>query len=279
LQSLRARFSIEWIMVGRRRDYNRLMLRRIAYLFSLTTALTLAAQAQPNDCNTPAASPSVTISLPSAPFMVLPSRDGCFVFVSLTGNAAARGIAVLKRMNGKVELARVVPLDSAPTGITLTHDGKLLIAAATNATVFLDVQKMIEGAANPVAGSFGDGGSTSSIYANVTSDDKLLFVSEESAASIAVIDLERARKSGYTPDTIIGKIPVGRAPIALTFSPDGKWLYTTSQVALPDWKWPIACKPEGRGGPGAIVTNPEGAVVVVDVARAKTDSAHSRHGT
>jgi DNA-binding beta-propeller fold protein YncE len=73
----------------------------------------------------------------------------------------------------------------------------------------------------------------------------------------------------------VGTIPVGNAPIALTFSPDGKWLYTTSQGALPDWKWRKACKPEGRDPATSTIQNPEGAVIVVDVARAKTDPAHS----
>jgi YVTN family beta-propeller protein len=96
------------------------------------------------------------------------------------------------------------------------------------------------------------------IWANVTPDDKLLFVSQESSASIAVIDLEKR--------TVVGSIPVGHAPIALTFSLDGKTLYTTSQVALAEWDWPKACKPEGRPGVEDLV-NPEGAVLVVDVAR------------
>src|ERR1039457_6502226 len=102
---------------------------------------------------------------------------------------------------------------------------------------------------------------------------KLLFVSEERARSITVIDLARARSNGYKADAIVGKIPVANAPIALTFSPDGKWLYTTSQGAMPDWHWPKACKPEGRDPSTAEITNPEGAVIVVDVARASTDPA------
>lgn len=205
--------------------------------------------------------------------MVAPSKDGCWVFVSLTGRGENSGIAVLKRSGGKVELARVVPLQSDPTGITLTHDGKLLIAAATSAAIFVDTQKMIDGAADPVAGAISGG--RGSIYANTTADDKVLFVSEENAQTITVIDLERARRDGYKPDAVIGKIPVGRAPIALTFSRDGKWLYTTSQVAMPDWNWPLACKPEGRPAANSAVTNPEGAVIVIDVALAKTDPAHA----
>jgi len=54
----------------------------------------------------------------------------------------------------------------------------------------------------------------------VTSDDKFLFVSEEAASAVTVIDLDHARSARFGAGSIIGKIPVGRAPIALTFSPD-----------------------------------------------------------
>jgi DNA-binding beta-propeller fold protein YncE len=168
----------------------------------------------------------------------------------------------------------VAPLASTPTGIILTHDGKLLIAAANDIVVFLDVERLISGAANSVLGSFSDGPNSESIYANVTADDKLLFVSEEAAQSITVIDLERARANGYKAEAIKGKIPTGLAPIALTFSPDGKWLYTTSQLAPPAWNWPAACKPEGSPA-GSPIVNPEGAVIVVDVALAATNPAKS----
>jgi DNA-binding beta-propeller fold protein YncE len=205
--------------------------------------------------------------------MVVPSTDGCWVFVSLTGRGENSGIAVLKRSGGKIELERVVPFPSSPTGITLTHDGKLLIGAATTLTVIADVKKMTEGAPGAVAGSI-DGG-RGNIYARTTDDDRLLFVAEESGQSISVIDLERARRNGYAPDAVIGKVPVGAAPIALTLSSDNKWLYTTSQLALPDWNWPKACKPEGLPAPDSVITNPEGAVIVIDVTRAKTDPEHA----
>ncbi len=238
----------------------------------------LAAQAQPAGCNVDNASSSVTIALPSHPFAIKPSRDGCWVFVSLMGDGAAAnnaGIAVLKRGGGRIELSRVVPLKSPPAGIALTHDGKLLIAAAIDEVIFLNVRRMTESAADPVLGSFSDGPNVGSIYANVTADDKLLFVGEERARSITVIDLERARRNGYKADAIIGKIPVGNAPIALTFSLDGKWLYTTSQVALTEWNWPKACSTEGQASAKSELTRPEGAVIVVDVARASTNPAQS----
>lgn len=113
------------------------------------------------------------------------------------------------------------------------------------------------------------------IYVNVTADDKLLFVSDEGAAAITVIDLERARAKGFDAGAVVGKVPAGRAPVALTFSPDGRWLYATSELAQSEWGWPKACKPEGRDQSKGSVVRPEGAVIVVDVAKARTDPAHA----
>jgi DNA-binding beta-propeller fold protein YncE len=152
--------------------------------------------------------------------------------------------------------------------MVLTHDGRTLIAAGGPLVTFLDVARLTSGKGDPEIASISDGEKASSVYVNVTADDKTLFVSDEAAQSITVVDLEHGRK-------IIGTIPVGLAPIALTFSKDEKYLFTTSQAALPDWNWPKACKPEGQDPAKAEIKNPEGAVIVVDVARAKTDPAHA----
>ncbi|HEY1758948.1 MAG TPA: hypothetical protein VGG72_26480 [Bryobacteraceae bacterium] len=246
----------------------------LALTLATTAAVALNAQAQSSDCNERSAEPSVTVGLPASPFAVTSSADGCWVFVSLM--APKPGVQVLKRSGGSLKLAQFVGLKGQVSGITMTHDGKLVIATSTSdpeGVVFLDAQRLISGDAKPILGSFEAG--RENIYANVTADDKLLFVSEEAERAITVIDLERARANGYKADSIVGKIPVGNAPIGLRFSPDGKWLYTTSQGATPDWKWPKACKPEGQNPATAQIVNPEGAVVVIDVARSKTEPAQA----
>jgi DNA-binding beta-propeller fold protein YncE len=183
-----------------------------------------------------------------------------------------KGIAVLKRGEGRLELSHVVLLESPPQAMALTHDGKLLIAPAFNQIIFLDVQRLMTGA-DPVLGAFPDEGGGAG-NANVTPDDRLLFVSEEATRSITVIDLERARANRYQADAILGRIPTGNGPSAITFSLDGNWLYSTSQIALPDWNWPKACKAQGTSGSTELI-NPQGAVIIADVARARTDPAHS----
>jgi DNA-binding beta-propeller fold protein YncE len=120
---------------------------------------------------------------------------------------------------------------------------------------------------------------------NVTADDKTLFVSDESRQGIKVINLDRIRSLGSdaavnlkrfnandTGDAIVGVIPTGVAPIALTFSKDQKWLFTTSEVAAEDWHWPATLDAEGGNEGGKV---PEGAVVVIDVSIARTNPAVS----
>jgi len=227
------------------------------------------------DCNAPAPWPSITIAVPNHPFASAPTGDGCWIFVSGTGGDHGKpGIAVLRRASGHIELVRMVPLAPAGgTGMALSHDGKLLAVAANTAVAFFEVARLISGQGDPLLGKIADGSAAGSVYANITADDRLLFVSDETQESISVIDLPKVRANGYRDTAIVGRIPVGHAPIALTFSPDGKWLYTTSEGALDEWRWPNACTAEGRGD--TAIRRPQGAVIVVDVARAAADPAHS----
>jgi DNA-binding beta-propeller fold protein YncE len=139
----------------------------------------------------------------------------------------------------------------------------------------MDVGRMLSGQADPIVGYIRDGRFPASVEVNVTSDDKFVFVSDEAQESITVIDLQKARAGSFDSSAIIGKIPVGEAPIALVFSPDEKFLYTTSEVALESFGWPVECKPEGQDPATSKPVAPQGAIIVVDVARAKVDPAHS----
>jgi DNA-binding beta-propeller fold protein YncE len=219
------------------------------------------------ECNEAASSPVVSVALPGHPFAVIPStghQAGCWLFVSLdNGN-----IAVLRRDNGRVELEHTVKVKGHPLGMVLTPDGKSLIVASGHFILFLDVKRLKSGKGDPTTASISDGENPMSGYLNVTADGRFLFVSNEAVQTISVADLEHGRES-------IGTIPVGIGPIALTFSKDGRYLYTSSLTAPSDWNWPKSCKPEGQDPATAEATKPEGAIIVVDVERAKTDPAHS----
>ena|ERR1700677_852762 len=248
------------------------MKRLIAFVSLLGCMVCVCVAGEPGAGN--AGSPQI-LPLPGHPFGVVSSSDGRWVFVAImSGSSGGSGIAVIEKDKEAYGLKRVVTVPG-PTELALTHDGKVLIAAAGDSVFLLDCSRMISGSGDPVVGKFSDGPEAGSINVNVTADDKLLFVSDEGAGNITVIDLERVRSSGYDARAVIGKIPVGLAPIALVFSPDGHYLYTTSECAAESWGWPATVKPEGSGMNTGGQLTPEGAVVVIDVTKAKTDPEHS----
>jgi DNA-binding beta-propeller fold protein YncE len=249
--------------------------RRLLVTLCLAS-VTLVANAQTN-CNVAGPQAISYVGLPLHPFGVVASSDGCWQFVTLDGNNPPfpSALAVLKRSNGTTKVQRIVALRGEHVGgAVLTHDGKLLIVADDRFVVFLDVHKLLSGERDPVVGYMRDRRAYGIIYANVTADDEYLFVSDESSATITVTNLEKARRNGFTLDAIVGQIPTGFAPIALTFSTDGKFLYTTSEAASLDWQWPAVCRQEGQQTPDA-PKHAQGAILVVDVQRAKTDAAHA----
>jgi DNA-binding beta-propeller fold protein YncE len=249
----------------------------LAALLALLLAAAAHAQGGASQCNAAMSAPVSYVQLPGHPFSTVSSPDGCWLFVSLTSSnpKSANGVAVLSRNRGQIALKGVFPVEAEPTGMTVTHDGKLLVVADGDYVVFMDTARMIEGRGDPILGYIKDADFAGSVYVNTTADDRLLFVSDENVETITVINLRRARSEGFKQTAIVGKVPVGVAPIALTFSPDGRWLYTTSQIAPRSLGWPAECKPEGQDPATATQRYPQGAIIVVDVAKAETDPAHA----
>lgn len=234
-------------------------------------------------CNAPTPEPVVHVVLPGNPFTPQPTADGCWIFVAMTGNAAqggSPGVAVVRRNAGTLTLARTVSLKAGGTGAALTHDGKMLIVAAGTTIAFLDADKLKSPSADPLIGYLdvpppANGPAAGVIYASTTRDDALAFVALERAMTVLVIDLKRVRAGTMDTTAIIGRIPTGNAPIAVTLSPDDKHLYVTSQAQAPSWGWPNTCKPEGQDPATSQPNHSTGAILVVDVARARTDAANS----
>ena len=238
-------------------------------------AISRATASPTTDCDQPASEPIVWVNLPGAnAFQALPSDDGCWIFVSLApedvaataANPAAQ-IAVFARRAGRISLSRVVRVGGNPSGMVLTHDGTILIVADGNRVGFFDTALMVSGKRNPVLGYWNDGAKFAGrVYVTVTSDDAYLFVSDEFADTITVINLARAKASRFAATATVGRIPVGNGPIAVTLSRDEKYLFGTSLSMPLSSDRPPECQPDRK---------PQGAIFVVDVATAKTDPAHS----
>jgi 6-phosphogluconolactonase (cycloisomerase 2 family) len=240
-------------------------LRRLgAALAGLVAAGFLSAGARAEPCGAPR-SAVVEVPLSGKPFAAVADNSGCTIYVSLrSGRGGA--IAVYRRDgDGVTKVAESSVADPA-FGLTLTHDGALLIVAEGNGITFFDTAALLADSGSARLGHIDDGGK-GAIEVAVTADDRLLFVSDEHSGSIGVIDLGKARATGFANESIIGRIPVAVAPVGLALSPRGI-LFATVQIV----PWPNrarSCQPEGdRGG-----MHYEGAVVAIDVERARADPA------
>ena len=151
----------------------------------------LMAQARATACNQAASEPITFVDVPGHPFTPIPTIDGCWIFVSLSNpkEGPPSGVGVLRRAGGTISLVRVVATDGGPTGMVLTHDGKVLIGAVNDRIVFLDTARMISGEGEAVLGYYREPEyhaelegmkvtTPGAVYVNVTSDDRWLFVSK-----------------------------------------------------------------------------------------------------
>src|SRR2546423_8813239 len=109
-----------------------------AALLVLCLAAAARAQGGASQCNAAMGAAVSYVALPGHPFSTVSSPDGCWLFVSLTSSnpKSANGVALLSRNKGQITLKQVFAVEAEPTGMTLTHDGKLLIVADGDYVVF-----------------------------------------------------------------------------------------------------------------------------------------------
>ncbi len=239
---------------------------------ALTHAQVLAQVLAQTSC--PYTGGAATIPTPGAPFAAQPSADGCWLFAAVVGppQGARAGLAVFHLEGGQFHLARLVPIKGVPGGLALSHDGKTLVVSAEDNLALLDIARLETAQADPLIADLPQGEGAGAVYVITSLDDRLLFVSEEHRAELAVYDLARARaEPGAKPkDLVIGLIPQGLAPVGLALSPDGRRLYATSEVGQDAFGYPKHCALPNHPRPQS-----EGALTVIDVDRAAKDPARS----
>jgi DNA-binding beta-propeller fold protein YncE len=221
------------------------------------------------------------VALPGHPSAVAASADGRSAFVSIVSSnpKSATGIATLRCDGGRYRFTNLVSLEAQPRGIAITHDHKLLVVADDGFVAFVDPAAALAGRP-AILGYLQDlegdpeDNDAGSAYVNVSPDDRFAYVSDEENNTITVIDLVKARNDRFTRDAIVGKIPMANAPIALTFSRDFRYLFTTSEIGLRAYGWPKVCRRE-RGPTTQVPSNPSGAIITIDVTKAEVNPADS----
>ena len=195
------------------------------------------------------------VSVPGNPFGVAVTPDGRWAFV-----AVGAAIEVLRTGPSLAPVkAATIRVAGGPLGVTLTRDGRYLLAASGSGAVVLSVARAEQGRPDAVLGTLNDpAGPSGAIEVAVSADGDYSFVTQEDRLRAAVFNLHRALTQGFGSGDFVGTIPLGLAPVGLAVSPDGRWLYATSEVSR-------------RGNPQGNV----GTLTVINVARAEADPAAS----
>jgi DNA-binding beta-propeller fold protein YncE len=191
-----------------------------------------------------------------SPFGVVVTAGGRWAFVSV-----GTGLGVLRLPAGRpADVVHWISLPESTSGAALTPDGRYLLLAAGAGAVVVNVPAAEQGSSQAVLGELsvpgaGGPGTSSAIEVAVSADGRYAFASLEYADQIAVFDLAQAIASGFSANSYVGAIPMQVADVGLAVSPDGRWLYGTS---------------EGKG-PGTDV----GTLSVISVPMAESDPVAS----
>jgi DNA-binding beta-propeller fold protein YncE len=163
------------------------------------------------------------VPVPGSPFSVVATPDGRWSFVTL--NSA---VEVLSNRSPAPVADRQVSVPGTPQGEQLTNDGRYLLVADGSGAVVIDVTRAEDGAAGAVLGTMSSPAARGAVEVAVSPDDRFAFVTLELSDSLAVFDLRKALASGFGPADFAGTVPLGTAPVGLAVSPDGRWIYATS---------------------------------------------------
>jgi len=228
--------------------------------------------AQQRDCRKPLPEPIMKFQVPSGELAV--TRDGCWLFGVSVEEAAVGtkdGIAALRRTDTGIELRRFLPITiprpggpNAPliVGTALTHDDKMLVVSHDRRLTFLDVGKMTSGQDDPVLGVIESPRLSRSWGVVVSADDKYAYAAQQGTSSVVIVDLDTIRKGVFDQSALVGLIPTAPQATTPLLSPDGRFLFTTT-LQSPDV---VEATP-----PCAGTKQPQGAVHVADMQRARTD--------
>ena len=229
------------------------------------------------------------IPLPGSPFAVVTSRDGRYVFVSMTSPTSA--VAVLRQRNNYAAVVQMIPTCGPAFGLAMSKGGRHLLVAVqsgrscpSGGVQFIDVRKAIAGDPHAAMGTVPT--DPSAIEVALSPKNELVFVANEYSGgqrcpnpdTVSVIDFREALASGQSKSAVIGAIPVDCAPVGLAVSANGRYLYVTNETAFRTRSFynPTDCNiPDGPGCPIRTHKDSVGTVDVIDVRMARTDPASS----
>lgn len=201
------------------------------------------------------------------PYELVFSRDGDTLFVS---NWASSSISVIDTRRNRV--VRAIEVGANPNDMKLAADGRLFVACSNDNTIHvIDTKTLrkvekISTTLTPLAPE----GSTPDALA-IDPVRHLLYVANADNNNVGVVDISNTKHS-----EVLGFIPTGWYPSALTLSKDGHKLFigtSKGDAAYPDVKGPESPLAEHPGGDESIKTMQKGTVEIVDVTNLRTQLA------
>jgi serine/threonine protein kinase/DNA-binding beta-propeller fold protein YncE len=165
---------------------------------------------------------TATTTVDGSPFGVAGTPDGKYLFVS-TGNAVDL-LSVTSAL--APTLVRTIPASNADKGVTMTHNGQFLVAAAGSGAVVVNVAEAEQGASNPVAGTLSSPHGYGAVQVLISADDQYAFVTLQSSAEMAVFNLRDALTQGFSSADFVGYVPLGNQPVGM--ASDGTWMYVAN---------------------------------------------------
>jgi DNA-binding beta-propeller fold protein YncE len=191
------------------------------------------------DCVTanPPDAPATATRMPAASLSGHPvssapvSADLVFVSLRAWNGGDRSGIEVLRRDAGGLRSSAVIPLPSAPAGLALSPDGRVLLAALDDGVAVLDAARAASGDPSSVLGtvSTGKGAGTSELAIA----GRYVVTADETANQVTVIDLPRLEAGDFGPSALVATIDVDMGPAGVAASADGRYVYVVSQVQRP----------------------------------------------
>jgi DNA-binding beta-propeller fold protein YncE len=214
--------------------------------------------------------------VPGDPFGVAVTADGRWSFVSLVPDGSGSAIGVFADTgSASPRLIRQIPVSGFGLGVALTPDGRYLLAANGSGATVVSVQAAEQGGGNAVLGTLSTGGTGpaagGAIEVAVSDDGRFAFVSLETSGKIAVFNLQQALASHFRTSGFVGDVPAGVAPVGLAVSPNGDWLYSTSELR----SMSEVRRAEHHGSLSLRLEGGQGTLAVISVQKAETDPAHA----
>jgi DNA-binding beta-propeller fold protein YncE len=202
---------------------------------------------------------TVMVPLAGYPFGVASTRDGRWSFADETRGA----VGVFSDAHFTPRLVRTIEVPGQAVGDSLTSDGRYLLVAGGGqggaGAAVLSVARAEAGRSPAVLGTLsGAPNGFGPIEVTSSLDGDYALVSVEYADRVDVYNLRAAIADHFTRPTYLGSVRLGQAVVGMAVSPNGRWLYVTSEIAA-----------------GARTLASPGTLSVISIAKAEHDPADS----